>query len=188
MPEEYKDVTFETLTELKPAIIEMGKSWAKDRPLKSLYICGPWGSGKTCFAFAAIRYLKGLKTIPNHFWPRYLTGNQLEERLSSTYLNGRWHDKELLDDFASQDLLFIDDLDKVTGTERFKNQIFHIIDTRKIHNRPTIITSNLSPIELPTILDGSVVSRMGDESRWSILKFPPGDLRKQKIKSKIIEL
>ena len=95
--------------------------------------------------------------------------------------------QEILEDYASQDLLFIDDLDKVTGTERFKNQIFHIIDSRKIHNRPTIITCNLEPSELPTILDGSVVSRMSDESRWSILKFPPEDIRKKKLKPKVVQ-
>ena len=186
LPEEYKDICFDTLTELKPKIIEVGKAWAESKPLKSLYIHGDWGSGKTSFAFAALRYLKGLKTIPHHFWPRYFTGDELDRRLLRAFKHEDGDENEIKE-ISNQDLLFIDDLDKVTATERFKNQIFGIINRRKINNLPTIITCNLHPTELPAILDGSVVSRICDESRWNILTFPKGDLRSRKLNKKGIQ-
>lgn len=205
VPDEYRNVTLDSCVDLKTSIIELGKNWANQRPLKSLYIYGDWGSGKTTFVYAILRYLQDIhfertpsqivspytgeleRNFISPIYVKHLTGKDLDAKLlkASRYEDG---DEYEIQNFSDCQILFIDDIDKVSGSQRLKLQIFEIINRRKITNKPTIITSNLAPSELTETFDGSVVSRMNDETKWMILKFPNGDLRKKKVMSKVIQL
>lgn len=176
IPEEYSKITLEECKELPAKLLTFGEEWAKGQPLKSLYLYGTYGSGKTTFAFAIIRKHLQLLNGRWYFWPNYLTGRQLDTALlkASKHDDG---DEWELEKHSESDLLFIDDIDKVTGTERFKVQLFEIINRRLIGNKPTIITSNCQPMDLGSLLDGAVVSRMGDIRKWQMVNFPSKDLR-----------
>jgi hypothetical protein len=177
IPLEYRDISLQKCDKLPPKLLEYGENWFKSFPLKSLYLFGEYGSGKTTFSFAVIRALMELWARKVYIWPRYFTGRELDSRLlqASKHESG---DEWEISSLAQCDLLFIDDIDKVGATDRFKLQLFEIVNRRSISHRPTIITSNCEPIQLTGLLDGAVVSRIGDPSKWQIIQFPNTDLRK----------
>lgn len=177
IPEEYRKILLEECKELPAQLIDFGIEWAKTFPSKSLYLYGDYGSGKTTFAFGVIRKLMQNVSARGYFWPNYLTGRQLDSALlkASRHFEG---DEWEIEKWSESDLLFIDDIDKVTATERFKAQLFEIINGRLVRNKTTIITSNCAPRELGNLIDGAVISRMGDQRKWQMVKFPDKDLRR----------
>lgn len=180
LPEEFKGVSWPTCKDLSTGLLDFGKNWASTYPFTSLFLYGGWGSGKTTFSFSCIRQLMENVRGKGYFWPNYITGEKLESALLSALKNESGDSYEL-EKWTISDLLFIDDLDKANTTDRFKKQLFTIINERMVHNRPTIITSNCSPDELASILDGALLSRMSDRTKWTIIEFTNGDFRKKKI-------
>lgn len=181
LPEEYKTISLRTCKDLSEQLIAFGEEWALNYPPKSLFITGDYGCGKTTFSFAIIRryiqnlYSKGIR-VPTYFWARYTTGRQLDSALLKACKHEGGDEWEV-EKYSIVPLLFIDDIDKVTATERFKVQLFEIINRRSINNMITIITSNSDAKELVNLFDGSVVSRMGDQKKWAKLTFKGKDLR-----------
>jgi DNA replication protein DnaC len=180
IPSEYRDIDFESCIELPKPLVDYALQCVEAG--LSLYLFGVWGSGKTTLAFALVRHLMRTRAKREAFWPRYITGKEIDSRLL-TALKEDTGDVHEIYNFSDCDLLFIDDLDKMNPTERLKNQIFSIIDNRRNNNKITLITSNFSPSEMSKLLDGSVLSRMGDPSKWGdFIEFPPKDLRKNNIR------
>jgi len=180
VPEDYQHATFDNCTELPKGLVDFGRSWSSKFPLTSLYLYGDWGCGKTFFSFAAIRQVMHNLKGKGYFWPNYKTGEHLERDLLKA-IKAEDGDAYMLETWIKSDLLLIDDLDKAQTSERFKKQMFSIINGRTLEKRPTIITSNCRPDEMANILDGSIVSRMNDRTKWTIIEFPKGDLRKKKM-------
>lgn len=175
IPEHYRSIELKECRELPEPLLNFGWNYLSQIPLKSLYFYGQWGSGKTTFAFALIREI--MRNARGYFWPRYFTARELDNRLLNS-LKMEGGDEEYLRDLASMDLIFIDDLDKISPTPRFKSQFFEIINRRLLSSRPTFVTSNLSPQNLSDVIDGAVISRMGDVTKWSVIEFPAKDLRR----------
>ncbi len=176
IPEEYKNAELSNCKELPAGLVSYGEQWASSPRIKSLYLYGEYGSGKTTFAFSVIRKLMQNLNGKNYFWPNYLTGRQLDSLLLKATKNEEGDQWEI-QKWSESDLLFIDDIDKITGTERFRVQLFEIINKRYSTNKPTIITSNYELSKLGSFVDGSVMSRMSDISKWEIVEFPKKDLR-----------
>jgi len=162
------------------ALVEFGRKLMQSYPIPSLYLYGVWGSGKTTFAFALIRELMRWMPIQNYFWPNYMFSRDLDNALLRAVKSDDGDTYEI-EKWIESDLLFIDDVDKVTATERFKMQLFDIVNKRMMKSRPTIITSNARPNDLSQIIDGALVSRMADDSKWKLIQFPNRDLRKTKV-------
>ncbi len=177
IPEEYRNVQLPECEDLPPKLVTFGEAWAKTLPFKSLFLYGQYGSGKTTLAFGLIRELFRRINGKAYFWPNYYTGRQLDSCLLKASKQEETDEYEL-EKFKEMDLLFIDDLDKISATERFKLQFFEIMNGRQTTNKPTIITSNCLPSELASLLDGAVISRMGDQKKWNLIKFPDKDLRR----------
>lgn len=177
IPEEYECVTLSKCVDLPDTLIDFGVKWAETWPLPSLYFFGVYGSGKTTFSFALIRKLIQNLQGKGYFWPNYLSGRELDGKLLKAIKSEEGEEWEL-EKWSTSDLLYIDDIDKISGTDRFKMQFFEILNRRGMNRRPTIITSNCEPKELGSLLDGSIISRMGDKSKWKIVQFPDKDLRK----------
>lgn len=180
IPEEYREASFETCNDLPVGLVEFGRNWASTFPLTSLYLYGDWGSGKTHFSFAAIRQVMFNLRGKGYFWPNYKTGESLDRDLLKV-LKTEEGDAYQIESHILSDLLLLDDLDKANTSPRFQKQMFSIINGRLLAKRPTIITSNVRPDEMAQILDGSIVSRMNDRTKWTIIQFPKGDLRKKKL-------
>ena len=176
----FREIALENCNELPDGLIEFGYQWAKSWPLKSLYLYGEYGSGKTTYAMAIVRQVMREWSSKRYIWPRYMSARQLDSRLLQASRCDEGDEYELTS-ISEIDLLFIDDFDKVSPTERFQVQLFEIINRRQINNLPTVITSNFAHKELSRLLDGAVISRMEDQSRWQIIQFPKTDLRKAKI-------
>lgn len=140
----------------------------------SIYLHGTWGSGKTTFAFSLLNDM--MKGSSFGFWPRFTSARELDNALLKA-VKSEEGDSYELSKWIECDLLFIDDIDKVKPTERFKHQVFEIINQRYVAKKLTVITSNKEPRELSEVFDGSVVSRICDKNVWKIISLPKKDLR-----------
>ena len=178
IPEEFRDASFES--SLFPPRTQFGLNWAKAFPLKSMFIFGGYGTGKTTFAFSAIREAFVHVNQRFYFWPRYVTGRQLSTRLLKASKAFDGNDEWEIETWSEVDLLFIDEIEKVEAHERFRSQFFEIFNRRHAAKKPTIVTSNCEPKALGTILDPAIISRMSDKTKWEMKSFGEIDLRMTK--------
>ena len=167
--ENCKEVPFRILTECLENLINR----------ISLFFYGEWGCGKTTTAFALINQIMEISS--GNFWPRYMSARELDNHLLNAS-RSEFGDAYELQKLSECDLLFIDDLCKIQPTERFKSQLFEIINKRYLDKKITIITSNKNLDQMGAIFDGSIVSRMMDKSVWDVVKFEDVDLRKNQSK------
>lgn len=177
VPEEYRNVDLSCCRDINPEIVKLAIQCITKEPMISLFLCGHWGSGKTTLSFALIRFLMQTKAKQQYFWPNWASGNDLDKSLLKPIRDGGTDEWEI-EKRSESDLLFIDDIDKVTPTERLKMQLFSILKNRMEKKKLTIITSNCLPQEMEKIIDGAIVSRLADKSKWCVIKFPNKDLRK----------
>ncbi len=178
LPPAYAGITLQSCIDLPREARNFGAQWATQQHPMSLYLHGPYGSGKTTFAFALVREYLRHWTTQRYAWASFMTARQLDSRLLEAIRGDG--DSWLLERYGHEELLFLDDIDKVTPSDRFKSQMFEIINYRLMNNLPTIITSNCEPDELASLFDGSILSRMKDKARWNIIRFPDKDLRQVK--------
>ena len=72
-------------------------------------------------------------------------------------------------------VFFMDDLDKLTVTDRVQSELFYLINNRCQDNKPTIITTNCKGDELAVKfereLGNALVGRMRDESLFTAVSF-----------------
>lgn len=136
------------------------RAWAAN-PIRTLYLWGPPGSGKTYAGICLLKYL-----YPG--WIRYLEASRITElgkKEGSGYL------REL---YGECKVLLIDDLGVDIPRDWEQKYTFDLIETRCQKKRlPTIITSNISKSDLSKIVTERVTSRLiGDE-----IQFKAKDLR-----------
>jgi DNA replication protein DnaC len=161
-----------TCDQLAP-VYEKMKKWCNSNSQKNLiFIAGPIGVGKThltrCMANEFIK--NGKLTI-------FTTALNLSFDFKTFNKN---LDEEVLRKYLSADVLFIDDL----GTEPlFKNitveYLYLIINERKVKNKKTIISSNLSLDDIRERYEERIFSRIADR-KTSINIFINGQDRRIK--------
>jgi len=140
--------------------------------IKNLLFYGPTGQGKTylCNCIANSLINKGYLVI-------YQTAFKLIEIIENARFNkNNFSNKDAnYQMLFSSDLLIIDDL----GTEfinTFTNvEIFNIINTRLNQNKKTIISTNLSPIQIKEKYSDRISSRLF--GNYEMLSFYGPDLR-----------
>lgn len=178
LPPSYQSMTLDQCHDLPKELLEYAYQWAENPKRRSLYLYGAYGSGKTTYSIALLRQI--FKKHPSQYvWPVYMTAKKLDSRLLAAIRSDDGDEYEI-ESICREEFLFIDDIDKVSATERLQMQIFEIINRRLMYNLPTIITGNSEPTEISNIFDSAVLSRMGDTQRWHIIKFPKKDLRQKK--------
>lgn len=181
LPKEFRNKGLETLTEMPKGLIDHAKNWIRPVNWRNLYLYGRWGSGKTSFACALFTDL--LKSIDGyHEIPRYIYSRDLDQRLLLASRSG--YDLEEIEKWTRPMFLIIDDLDKISPRAGVKAQLFDLMKKRMEKNFFTVITSNCSPDEISEILDGALVSRMTDETKWTLIQFPDRDLRIEQARLK----
>jgi hypothetical protein len=107
---------------------------------KGLLIHGSTRKGKTRTAWYIANRLWNSNNFKNKYL--FLTMFELEARIASSWGNSSW-DKTMFQ-MTNVPLLFLDDLGKEKMTDRMASCLFALIDQRTMHQRPTIITTNLT--------------------------------------------
>jgi Cdc6-like AAA superfamily ATPase len=125
--------------------------WSADPRGRNLVVLGPVGTGKTHLAAAALRAAFD-RSLSTAFTP---VGEMLD-RLD-------WRDPasgEFMVGVLAMDRLVIDDLGSERGNEWTGERLYLVINRRWLDERPTIVTSNLSPRDLKDALSERTYSRL----------------------------
>ena len=116
-----------------------------------LYICGPYGLGKTHLAVAALRKLAFDKMWTPHYvlWPAHCA------KVQESWNGGGAGPTEgqLWARMRRADILLIDDVDKRDATAWAMGKLYEVIDARYLKERPTILTANHAPRALAEMWD-----------------------------------
>lgn len=72
--------------------------------------------------------------------------------------------------FARAGVLVLDDIGAAKGSEWVEETNYRLINHRYEHEKPTIITTNLTPPQLPAALGERVASRLGEMATTVVLK------------------
>lgn len=139
---------------------------------KSLFITGAYGCGKTHLAVAICRELLKLKTHPSII---FKTGAELLLDIRKSFGNDNTSEDEVVSTYTNPDVLVIDDLGAEKATDWARTTLYVIIDRRDREMLPTIITSNLSLMEIKDILGGRIASRIANSR---IIKMNMKDYRR----------
>jgi len=126
---------------------------------RSLYVHGPYGSGKTFFACALAKRLVDMGVSV-----RFENSRHLMTEIQGIF-GGRSTDA--LDRAHNCRVLVLDDLGKEQATEFAISMLYELVDGRYMQGKPTVVTSNFSRGELMTRLCArdaataeSIVSRL----------------------------
>lgn len=84
--------------------------------------------------------------------------------------------------YTECDLLIIDDLGTEVVNQFTLSCLYHVINTRLNLQKPTIISTNLTPSELRKLYSDRISSRLTGE--FQVIPFYGTDVRKQKLQSK----
>lgn len=119
-------------------------------PIKSTYIYGPAGTGKTILAVQIVlSHLYDLYLNEKDLLFDFITIPELLFEIKETY-NGKsqWTEKEILDGYSSVPVLILDDFGVERSTDWSFQILYMIINRRYENDLITIITSNWSTEEL----------------------------------------
>lgn len=120
----------------------------------SLYITGPWGSGKTHLLAASVNEAidRGLNSV-------LFSAPWLMKLIREDMLNGEQN--QILEKCCEVDFLAVDDLGKEKPTEAVQQALFMLFDRREIQGLRTSVTSNYMPSTLAAEkLDGAIIDRL----------------------------
>lgn len=110
----------------------------------------------------------------------YLTAFQLFRMVEEKYFNKNVDEEiyDYLDLVSSVDLLIIDDLGTEISTIVTSSEFYNFINIRLLNKKPTVISTNLAPIDLIKIYSERVVSRI--QGNYELFKFFGNDVRVKK--------
>lgn len=180
VPRGYLSKSFENFEggdSLKNVCIEVSKK------IKSAFIHGNTGSGKTHLAVAIMRHrVEIAKEILDSESPERAIFTSVPELLlevRATYQkNSEATESDIIQIYQDVPLLVLDDMGSEKGTQWTESTLYLIIDSRDKDNMWTIITSNLSLAEIEQIHGSRIASRL---SNMKIIhcKFP--DYRRKRF-------
>lgn len=129
----------------------------------SLLLIGGTGSGKTFEAFGAIRALAVTGAV---FRWTAITAADLYAKLRP---RARVDTEEVFEGFL-RGVLILDDLGAAKGSEWNEEINYRLINHRYEHNLPTLITSNVPPKDLASVLGERVASRLVEMADRVVIK------------------
>lgn len=141
------------------------------KPTESMFITGPFGSGKTHIAVSICRELMLADKKPSM---RFITASELLLKIRSTFSQNGPDEEQVISKYTNLDYLFIDDIGAEKTTDWARATFYLIIDRRDRDMKPTIITSNLTLKEIASTIDGRIASRI---SNGAIMKINMPDYR-----------
>lgn len=118
-----------------------------------LILRGPNGTGKTHLAVAIMQ-----SAIAQDVQPYFAPSAAMIRQLGSSYQSDTTD--EYVGTLQTTGMLVIDDLGKEDNTDKAKTFIFQVIDARYNGDMPTVITTNLSDVELEARYGTAIISRL----------------------------
>ena len=140
LPSKYEGYTFQDykVTNDNERAIRIAKDYVRDKPSKSLYFYGGYGTGKTFLAaLIAKEFINAGKSVMFGDMPDLL------DELKSTFDSAGMTTAELLNRYCDCDLLVMDDVGAGQLTAWNVGITYQIINRRYNENKATLITSNL---------------------------------------------
>lgn len=153
---------------------EILKNWA-DNPKGFLLILGGYGTGKTYTTCALLKYINRFQGInTRHTRALYCP----MDILKAEYLDAQFGGMAVLERYAKQDFLVIDEVGRAFNQAFEQEKLGYIINRRYANNRPTVIVSNLDPKTLKDHLGDALIDRISEER--TIVIYSGESLRKAK--------
>ena len=144
--------------------LKICKEYAED-PDSSLFLYGPYGTGKTHLAVAITRELlqKGREVI-------FISVPRLLFEIRKAFKEDTHAESDYVERYTSIEYLILDDFGVEKTTEWARQTLNYIIYERDNYLKPTVITSNLSLDEISEKLDGRISSRISGMGKVIQLK------------------
>jgi DNA replication protein DnaC len=127
-------------------------------PDKSILLTGTCGSGKTHLAVSVLRELY----IAGHRNLLYRNVPELLFAIRASFNGGEQSERAIVDECTNAEYLILDDMGAEKSTEYSIGVLYMIINHRLSHNKPTVITSNLSLAQIDSKLDARIASRLSE--------------------------
>lgn len=141
-------------------------SFTKNSP--NIFISGKTGLGKTHLSLAIAERL-----LEQGWDVLYDSTNNYLTKIESEYYGKS--EGDTLNVLLSADLLILDDLGSEYEKTFYTATIYNIVNTRLNKSLPTIISTNLTPLEMEMRYDARIVSRL--MTMYDYLKFTGKDVR-----------
>ena len=128
----------------------------------NLVLCGKPGTGKTHLASAICRQI----AIQHQTQPCYVTASKMLRHIRASYnRDASYTEAQAINEFATADLLVIDEIGAKLPSEHDRATLFEIIDERYQRVLPTIIISNLTIEEISAQTDMRLVDRLSENGQ-----------------------
>lgn len=144
-----------------------------DENARNILMRGNTGLGKTHLSLAI-----GRAVIEKGFGVIYCSTPEILSKLEKEHFGKKNNDEDSEETLKECDLLILDDLGSEFHTSFTKNKIYNIINFRLIHQKPTIISTNLDFDELENAYSKRLISRLMGE--YVIMNFVGTDIRQAK--------
>jgi DNA replication protein DnaC len=166
VPRRLEAYSFDTypVTAATEGAVALIRQWVREFCERSLLLFGPFGTGKTGLAVAALREAVGT----HHVDALFLATPDLLDRIRASY-GPRDSDadapteRELMDAVKDTGLLVLDDLGAERPTGWVQEKLFAVINHRYNEQLPCIFTSNLTPEGL--------AKHLGERTAWRIVEM-----------------
>lgn len=154
---------------------EYCKSYASlfDSNAKNIIMKGNTGLGKTHLSLAIAR-----EVLEKGYGVVYCSTPEILSKLEKEHFGKNADNSDSEEMLKQCDLLILDDLGSEFHTSFTKNTIYNIINSRLIHRKATIISTNLDFDELENIYSKRLISRLYGE--YTIMSFVGTDIRQAK--------
>jgi len=180
IPERFKDRTLDSYiatTSGQKKALAFAKKYAKtfDQVIKTgrsaIFIGNP-GTGKTHLAIGIALYI-----MEQQRSALFVTVQRLIRRIKDSWSTHSETESEVIDAFASPDLLILDEIGVQFGSEFEKQILFDVLNQRYEQLKPTILLSNIPKEELADYLGERVTDRLR-ENGGVVLGFDWDSYRK----------
>ena len=163
IPERFRDRTLDTYkakTDGQKKALVFAKEYAEtfDEVMKtgrSAIFVGKPGTGKTHLAIGI-----ALEIIKQQRSPVFVTVQRLIRRVKDSWSNQTETESEVVDAFASPDLLILDEVGVQFGSEFEKQMLFDVLNERYEKLKPSILLSNIPREQLSDYLGERVTDRL----------------------------
>lgn len=172
IPERYRGKAFISSTrdmaEAKAHAATFARETVAGRKWGALVLCGEAGTGKTLLASSMAEYLINSA----HISVRYATAMGVMSEIREAYdQDGKTENSEI-QRFADYDLLIIDEVDQMRGTDNDKLLLTELVNRRYNADRPVCVISNKPRHEIGQFVGARIDDRLCENGLVVVCDWP----------------